>query len=1647
MKDDNYVVGVGRTKDDVKNINRTKRVLAKYNREQTVAIALGSAMGNVISDAFHGIVGVLKQATYAVKRFSNAFTVEPMREGLNEYETMLTTIRTMTMNAEGWYRSLADEAERYAASQDDVSRSLDNLNDYADKTIYKFADMTRGAQRFVTQGLTVGDSEQMTRGIASLTAYLGGDANAYTTAITAFSHSMSQGRMYAMQYNELASANLVGERMKQLLIDSAKILGKDVPDTFSDAYHPDDGDGFKQTVNDWVDASVLLVGLGKIMGGTYETTEQLKESLMALEAEHGMTIDESYLTEEFLQRMLELRNNAFDASTQVKTLSQFMDALKESIGTGWTKIWSSFFGDFNQASTMWTNLLELITDSEKGNNVGTLMDSIVKSIDADFVAKGGYEYVSQILTNIWYIIRNVGNAFGELLSTLSGGKSVGEVLLNAVKAIAKFTGWLAKGNSLLVGIFKGLNKMLPSLLPLFKVFVNLGKLIIGGIAYLGEKAAPYLNDAFNAMANALQELGEWLSGIHIVFDDVREDFSFVRDEVEATKKEFSDVGKAIKGYLAPIKAIGAAIVGLFVYIGNMINDETENFVKKYKNNEFYLFFKEIFDTLASIVDLGKTVVSALKTMIQMLIKAIQDLVGHLGGITWDDVTAKFQEILDFFKELIMPVKGDPVATFKKIMAVVVQLFGLQFASKKIKKTLNYIGEINTSLWHVIGVVLSVMILIKLLESIDDASLASMVSKFSKLAYSFAAVLISLGIVSLLGSRMAIVSGGVAAAMLAIMGIMLAISEMLNNGRTIEEIDQVIQRVLLVMGAFMAMILVVGILIAVIMKGQETIERLRTAVTQYFKSTLTLRMPGMIAIGIGVMTFAIADVMRSLVDFINLVKDMGGPDLWKSGITAVLLLSAVIGSLIGAMVVMSRVILKHWYQVVFAIPYFAGMAIAIKALTNAVASMVEAMLRLSVLTKSGDIVPACVSLIGLFAVIAIAIWSLSNGLRNVVFAVASLLLSAAVLVFAIKELGTMSDAQLDVAIDRMEKIAWAIAAVFAVILGIGALEKLLGQGKNVMFLSASVAIITGSIATIVVALWALSNLSDVKDIWSLVGLILAVGGVVIALVAMVSHAARKASGIEPKAFIGVAAAVAIVCGAITTILVALTALSYFTDFGENYWKVMGMFAGVAALVAGIILSIAMLAKYSYEDPTGFSKVLLSTAAAITAIGVATAGIILSTAWLTKTFEGQKSGTIRKTMETLFSIMSFVSGMTLMVSIFASKVDPLDASFSKRLMMYSILIGSIGASIASIVASLALYSAVSEPDTISEAFIIIETVTSCLGGMMALTMLLGNMARVDAAKVLQSTILIGVIAGAITTVVASFALLMWAMGDLDMGRLWQGMGVILITISVFAGIAVALGALSQYTVIGAGVMAVIAGAVMVLAVASAILAGVGSIFAESVTEIVDALLYAAVHSAGILTGATSLLTSLAILSVGAFASTFAIASMYAVAYGILTIGNAMALVSEHVLGLENATVALSKFYQIVQQIVFGGLNTSGLRNSLFEVAKTFAEFDYSGFNYMQSKFEKFISDVQELRDSFDDLSVSVAGFNGAVSGVGLSISNGIKGTVETVQNKGQEWTTALNDWWSEKKKVYLVMPDGTEMDAWLDDRLGSKLRGGN
>lgn len=336
------------------------------NRFSALGIAGMTAIQNITNKA-------IDMAT----QLSRSFAIDPMKQGFGEYELKMGSIQTIMAST--------------GADLDTVNQKLDELNTYADKTIYSFSDMTQNIGKFTNAGVKLDDAVAAIQGVSNVAAVSGANANEASRAMYNFAQALSAGYVKLIDWKSIENANMATVEFKQQLIDTAVEMGTLVKV----------GDDYKSVTKD---------NNGKV-SDLFNTTKNFNDALSS----QWMTTDVLTTTlAKYADETTDIGKKAFAAAQDVKTFSQLIDTIKEAIGSGWSRTFEIIIGDFNEAKELFTSINNVVSSfvdnmSDARNN---LLEAALgpKKIKEEVITSGdAVSYASSKLEEYKKIAQEVEN--------------------------------------------------------------------------------------------------------------------------------------------------------------------------------------------------------------------------------------------------------------------------------------------------------------------------------------------------------------------------------------------------------------------------------------------------------------------------------------------------------------------------------------------------------------------------------------------------------------------------------------------------------------------------------------------------------------------------------------------------------------------------------------------------------------------------------------------------------------------------------------------------------------------------------------------------------------------------------------------------------------------------------------------------------------------------------------------------------------------------------------------------------------------------------------------------------------------------------------------------------------------------------------
>lgn len=425
-----------------------------------------------ISDKFSafGVIGftVLNRLTNAAMDFGKQLVnsiVSPVKMGFSEYETQINAIQTVLANTEAKGTTL-----------EDVSAALNELNTYADKTIYNFTEMTRNIGTFTAAGVDLETSTAAIKGIANLAAVSGSTSQQASTAMYQLSQALSSGTVKLMDWNSVVNAGMGGQVFQDALKETARVSGIAIDDLI------DKHGSFRETLQTgWLSSDVLLQTLQKFTG------DLSKEQLITM----GYTEDQ-------IDAILRLGEMANDAATKVKTFTQLQETLTEALQSGWTKSWEIILGDFNEAKALFTEVSDVL-----GGMINESSDARNNFLQA-WKTFGGREMVISSIRHAFYLLLDVLAPIKEAFTDIFPPKTARDVALLTLRIREFIKGLSVSGETAdkIKRIFKGVF----SILDIFRMAIVA---VLGAFTGFGS----VVDGAGGNLLDFIARLGDFITGI------------------------------------------------------------------------------------------------------------------------------------------------------------------------------------------------------------------------------------------------------------------------------------------------------------------------------------------------------------------------------------------------------------------------------------------------------------------------------------------------------------------------------------------------------------------------------------------------------------------------------------------------------------------------------------------------------------------------------------------------------------------------------------------------------------------------------------------------------------------------------------------------------------------------------------------------------------------------------------------------------------------------------------------------------------------------------------------------------------------------------------------------------------------------------
>lgn len=572
--------------------------------------------------AITALQNITNSALAAGKNLVSAFTIDPIKTGFEEYETQINSVQTILANTSSKGTTL-----------DQVNNALDELNHYADMTIYNFTEMTRNIGTFTAAGVDLDTSVAAIKGIANLAAVSGSNSQQASTAMYQLSQALAAGTVKLQDWNSVVNAGMGGQVFQDALKETAKVHGIAIDEMIKDE------GSFRETLSKgWLTSDILTETLAKFTGDLNE--DQLRTM--------GYTDDQ-------IKSIMEMGKTANDAATKVKTFTQLFDTLKEAAQSGWTQSWEIIVGDFEEAKELLTEVSDTFSAV-----INASADARNKMLQ-DWKDLGGrtmmIEAVKNVFEGLVSVAKPVREAFNEIFPPMTG-KQLAEITERIRDLTAKFK-MGEESSKNLKNTFKGVFAVLDIVGQAFEA-------VAGGV---GELIGLFL-PAGNGVLSLTGSFGEYLV------------------KLDETVKKTDIFGKAVSTVVDIVKTV----ITFVKTAGEKVKEFGKAAGEKFDFPGFELFhsfLERVHDCMAQIGDgagkmksgvivafemMGEAlekckflkVMEALWTAVKVIAGGIADAVGTMMGTLAEKLgNADFSGVLDILNSIAVGGIALSVSKFLK----------------------------------------------------------------------------------------------------------------------------------------------------------------------------------------------------------------------------------------------------------------------------------------------------------------------------------------------------------------------------------------------------------------------------------------------------------------------------------------------------------------------------------------------------------------------------------------------------------------------------------------------------------------------------------------------------------------------------------------------------------------------------------------------------------------------------------------------------------------------------------------------------------------------------------------------------------------------------------------------------------------------
>ncbi|MCC8112267.1 MAG: hypothetical protein LIO74_12015 [Ruminococcus sp.] len=506
--------------------------------------------------------------------------------------------------------------------------------------------MVANIAKFTASGQDLETSVTAMEGIANWAALSGQNATTASNAMYQLAQAMSAGYMRLEDYKSVQNASMDTEEFRQKCIDAGVALG--TLQENSDGTYTSIVDGATEstfslssfttslTEDAWLTSDVMM----EVFNNYLNAVDQIYE----YSEEKGITASEAI--EELGDEVDEFGLKAFKAAQEARSWADVIDPVKDAVSTGWMNTFEIIFGDYEEATELWTDLAnELYDVFAEGDNSRNELLTAWKGL-------GGRDDLVEAFWNVFYAITDIINTVKDAWHDIFPATTA--------KQLYSFTAKLKE----LTEKFKMSDETAEKLKSAFKglfSILKIRKTLLSAVYQILSPLWTTLNDGTNGVLNLASSLGKMVT-------------------------RFSDALESSEKFAEIVERLQSVVKVLADYISNFFG------------HALYYYYSGgsglsgVLNVLCgSFRDLAEMVLDAIEALTGFDLSGVKDSVSDIVGILQEKAIPIFQTVCDTISNFIRRFTGGIDASPWML----------------VKKAVQKVVQILKKLWTIMGKVLSI----------------------------------------------------------------------------------------------------------------------------------------------------------------------------------------------------------------------------------------------------------------------------------------------------------------------------------------------------------------------------------------------------------------------------------------------------------------------------------------------------------------------------------------------------------------------------------------------------------------------------------------------------------------------------------------------------------------------------------------------------------------------------------------------------------------------------------------------------------------------------------------------------------------------------------------------------------------------------